>query len=40
MIRTERITYEQLLLWQAAYTEFYFTDTFWPDFREENFTKL
>ena len=24
------------LLWQAAYTEFYFTDTFWPDFREED----
>jgi undecaprenyl diphosphate synthase len=22
------------LLWQAAYTEFYFTDIFWPDFRE------
>lgn len=20
------------LLWQSAYTEFYFTDTFWPDF--------
>lgn len=24
------------LLWQAAYAELYFTDTFWPDFREEN----
>jgi undecaprenyl diphosphate synthase len=23
------------LLWQVAYTEFYFTDTLWPDFREE-----
>ncbi len=23
------------LLWQAAYSEFYFTDTYWPDFREE-----
>lgn len=23
------------LLWQSAYAEFYFTDTFWPDFREE-----
>ena len=22
------------LLWQAAYSEFYFTDIFWPDFRE------
>lgn len=25
------------LLWQCAYTEFYFTDTFWPDFHEEQF---
>lgn len=24
------------LLWQAAYSEFYFTDTLWPDFREES----
>ncbi|MDR0769554.1 MAG: isoprenyl transferase [Dysgonamonadaceae bacterium] len=24
------------LLWQLAYAELYFTDTFWPDFREEN----
>jgi undecaprenyl diphosphate synthase len=23
------------LLWQSAYTEFYFTDLAWPDFREE-----
>jgi undecaprenyl diphosphate synthase len=23
------------LLWQMAYTELYFTDTLWPDFREE-----
>lgn len=23
------------LLWQAAYAEFFFTDTLWPDFREE-----
>lgn len=23
------------LLWQSAYTEFYFCDTFWPDFNEE-----
>lgn len=22
------------MLWQCAYTEFYFTDVFWPDFRE------
>jgi len=25
------------LLWQAAYSEFYFTDTLWPDFKEEAF---
>lgn len=24
------------LLWQIAYTEFYFTDAFWPDFSEKN----
>lgn len=23
------------LLWQSAYSEFYFSDTFWPDFNEE-----
>ena len=26
------------LLWQAAYTEFYFTDTLWPDFRKPDFS--
>lgn len=25
------------MLWQAAYSELYFTDVFWPDFDEENF---
>lgn len=25
------------LLWQCAYTEFYFTNVLWPDFRKENF---
>ncbi|MBC7567588.1 MAG: isoprenyl transferase [Pedobacter sp.] len=37
MIRTSgehRIS--NFLLWQMAYTEFYFTDTLWPDFRQEN----
>ena len=24
------------LLWQSAYAELYFTETYWPDFREEN----
>ena len=27
------------LLWQAAYSEFYFTDVLWPDFDEEAFTE-
>lgn len=27
------------LLWQCAYTELYFCDTFWPDFNEEEFCK-
>ena len=27
------------LLWQSAYTELYFTDTLWPDFREDDFLK-
>lgn len=26
------------LLWQAAYSEFYFTDVLWPDFNEDEFT--
>ena len=27
------------LLWQLSYAEFYFTDTYWPDFRESEFKK-
>ena len=27
------------LLWQAAYSEFYFTPVLWPDFKEEEFNK-
>lgn len=27
------------LLWQGAYSEFYFTETLWPDFRKEEFEK-
>ncbi|MDR2886268.1 MAG: di-trans,poly-cis-decaprenylcistransferase [Rikenellaceae bacterium] len=27
------------LLWQAAYAELYFTQTMWPDFRDEDFDK-
>lgn len=37
MIRTsgeKRIS--NFLLWQIAYAELYFTDTLWPDFREEH----
>ena len=25
------------MLWQCAYTEFYFTDVLWPDFRKNEF---
>ena len=25
------------LLWQCAYTELYFCDTYWPDFSEKDF---
>jgi undecaprenyl diphosphate synthase len=38
MIRTSgehRIS--NFLLWQLAYSEFYFTDTLWPDFRKKDF---
>jgi undecaprenyl diphosphate synthase len=37
LIRTggeQRIS--NFLLWQLAYAELYFTDLYWPDFREEN----
>lgn len=27
------------LLWQIAYTEFYITNVYWPDFRDEEFLK-
>ena len=27
------------LLWQSAYSEFYFTDTLWPDFRKSDLEK-
>jgi len=38
MIRTsgeQRIS--NYLLWQSAYTELYFTNVLWPDFKKENF---
>ena len=40
IIRTsgeERLS--NFLLWQAAYSEFYFTPVLWPDFNEEEFEK-
>lgn len=38
LIRTGgELRISNFLLWQCAYSEFYFTDTFWPDFGEENF---
>ena len=27
------------LLWQSAYTEFYFTDIYWPDFNKDELIK-
>lgn len=40
MIRTSgEIRISNFLLWQSAYSEFYFTDTHWPDFRKENLYK-
>jgi undecaprenyl diphosphate synthase len=38
MIRTSgenRIS--NFMLWQIAYSELYFTDILWPDFRKEDF---
>lgn len=38
LIRTGgELRISNFLLWQAAYTEFYFTDLLWPDFRHEHF---
>ena len=40
LIRTGgEIRISNYLLWQCAYSEFYFCDTFWPDFKEEEFCK-
>ena len=40
MIRTSgEVRISNYMLWQCAYTEFYFTDTLWPDFREEEFDR-
>ena len=38
LIRTSgEMRISNFLLWQSAYTEFYFTNKFWPDFNEEDF---
>lgn len=40
LIRTSgELRLSNFLLWQLAYTEMYFTDTYWPDFREQEFYK-
>ena len=38
LIRTSgELRISNFLLWQLAYSELYFTDIHWPDFRKENF---
>ena len=38
LIRTSgEFRISNFLLWQMAYTELFFTETLWPDFRKENF---
>lgn len=38
LIRTGgELRVSNFLLWQMAYTEFYFTDILWPDFRKKDF---
>ena len=38
LIRTSgELRVSNYLLWQTAYTEFYFTDMLWPDFRKKEF---
>jgi undecaprenyl diphosphate synthase len=40
LIRTSgEMRLSNFLLWQASYTELYVTNTFWPDFRREEFAK-
>ncbi len=40
LIRTGgEIRLSNYLLWQAAYSELYFCDTYWPDFSEDDFYK-
>ena len=40
LIRTSgELRLSNFLLWQLAYTEFYFTDVLWPDFNKEELVK-
>lgn len=40
LIRTGgEVRLSNFLLWQCAYSEFYFCDTFWPDFKAEELCK-
>lgn len=40
LIRTSgQMRISNFLLWQLAYSEFYFTDVLWPDFNEKQFIK-
>ena len=40
MIRTSgELRLSNFLLWELSYSEFYFTETLWPDFREADFAK-
>ena len=40
MIRTSgELRLSNFLLWELSYSEFYFTETLWPDFREPDFAK-
>ena len=40
LIRTSgELRLSNYLLWQMAYTEFYFTDVLWPDFTKEELEK-
>jgi len=41
LIRTgHEFRVSNFLLWQIAYTELYFTETLWPDFREEEYLRV
>jgi undecaprenyl diphosphate synthase len=40
LVRTSgEVRLSNFLLWEAAYAEFYFTETLWPEFRREEFLR-